>query len=89
MASSRIDLDGNAQAALAERVAELEVEIEHLRLALSSRIVIEQAKGAISVRCNVTPEEAFEMLRALARSQRRNMHEYAAAIMAHGGSLDC
>jgi AmiR/NasT family two-component response regulator len=46
---------------------------------------LEQAKGAISVRCGVTPDTAFEMLRGLARSQRREIHEYAAEIVANGG----
>jgi AmiR/NasT family two-component response regulator len=80
--------DGRAGGDLLERVAALETENEQLRTALESRIVIEQAKGAISVRCGVTPETAFEMLRGFARSQRRNIHEYAASIVASGGGLD-
>jgi AmiR/NasT family two-component response regulator len=66
----------------------LRVENAQLRHALHSRIVIEQAKGAVSVRLGTTPEVAFEMMRGLARSQRRNMHEYAAAVVKHGGRLD-
>jgi AmiR/NasT family two-component response regulator len=50
--------------------------------------VIEQAKGAVSVRLGTTPEVAFEMMRGLARSQRRNLHEFAAEVVAHGGRLD-
>jgi AmiR/NasT family two-component response regulator len=66
----------------------LRVENEQLRAALSTRIVIEQAKGAISARHDTTPEIAFEMLRGLARSQRRSIHEFAARVVEHGGRLD-
>ena len=66
----------------------LRVENAQLREALRTRIVIEQAKGAISARMGTTPEVAFEMLRGLARSQRRNLHEYAAEVVANGGRLD-
>jgi AmiR/NasT family two-component response regulator len=64
------------------------VEVEQLRGALPSRIVIEQAKAAVSARLDTTPEVAFEMLRGLARSQRRNLYEYAAEVVDKGGRLD-
>ena len=80
--------DGRADRDLRERLTALETENAQLRAALESRIVIEQAKGAISVRCGVTPEIAFEMMRRLARSQRRNIHDYSASIVANGGRLD-
>ena len=63
-------------------------ENERLQAALGSRIVIEQAKGAVAVRHDTTPEVAFEMLRGLARSQRRNLREFAADVVAGGGRLD-
>jgi thiol-disulfide isomerase/thioredoxin len=66
----------------------LRVENAELRTALQSRIVIEQAKGAISTRLDTTPEVAFEMLRGVARSQRRNLTEYAAEVVANRGRLD-
>lgn len=66
----------------------LRVENAQLRTALQSRIVIEQAKGAISARLATTPEVAFETLRGLARSQRRNLTAYAAEVVANGGRLD-
>lgn len=74
--------------ATAARLAALEKENAQLRQALKSRIVIEQAKGAISARLGTTPEVAFELLRGLARSQRRNLHEFAAEVVANGGLLD-
>lgn len=66
----------------------LRVENAQLRTALQSRIVIEQAKGAISARLATTPDTAFEMLRGLARSQRRSLTEYAAEVVANHGRLD-
>jgi AmiR/NasT family two-component response regulator len=48
---------------------------------------LEQAKGAISARCGVTPDVAFELMRGLARSQRREIHGYATEIVANGGRL--
>jgi hypothetical protein len=73
---------------LHEVVRALQVENEQLRHALDSRIVIEQAKGAVAVRCGVTPDVAFEMLRGLARSQRRKMAEFCAEVMENEGRLD-
>lgn len=55
---------------------------------LEAGAVIEQAKGAISARTGTTPEIAFELLRGLARSQRRSLQDYAAAVVANGGRLD-
>jgi hypothetical protein len=65
----------------------LRLKNAQLRTALQSRIVIEQAKGAISTRLDTTPELAFEILRGLARSQRRNLTEYAAEVVANRGRL--
>ena len=69
------------------KIRELTAESEHLRIALSSQRVLEQAKGAISARCDVTPDVAFEMMRGLARNQRREIHAYAAEVVANGGRL--
>jgi AmiR/NasT family two-component response regulator len=66
----------------------LQSENARLRDALRARLVIEQAKGAISARQGTTPDVAFELLNGLARSQRRDLHEYAAAVVASGGRLD-
>ena len=37
-----------------------------------------------SVRCGVSPDTAFELMRRRARRQRHNIHEYAAEIVASG-----
>ncbi|HEY1529975.1 MAG TPA: GAF and ANTAR domain-containing protein [Galbitalea sp.] len=48
-----------------------------LRLALDSRVVIEQAKGLISYQKGVAVEEAFELLRSYSRSSRRRLSDVA------------
>jgi AmiR/NasT family two-component response regulator len=79
--------DARETYALADRLRALETENEQLRHALRSRIVIEQAKGAISARLQMTPDEAFELMRGIARRRRRKLHDYAAEIVARGGRL--
>jgi AmiR/NasT family two-component response regulator len=68
-----------------ERLAELQIENEQLQTALRTRIVVEQAKGAISVRCNVPVDIAFALLRGHARRNHRPIHEVAAEIVENGG----
>jgi AmiR/NasT family two-component response regulator len=72
----------------ARALASVERENEQLSRALELRITIEQAKGAVSARLGTTPEVAFELMRGLARSQQRDMYEFAAEIVANGGRLD-
>jgi hypothetical protein len=50
--------------------------------------LVEQATGEISARYNAAPDIALEMLRGLARSQQRDLDEYAAAVVANQGRLD-
>jgi GAF domain-containing protein len=52
-----------------------------LQGALDSRVVIEQAKGVLVGRHGLTPRQAFERLRGLARDQRRPLAEVAAAVV--------
>ena len=62
---------------------------EQLQGALNSRIVVEQAKGALAQQENTSPGEAFELLRQEARSSRRRLVEVAAEVLErlgrHGG----
>jgi GAF domain-containing protein len=59
---------------------------EQLSAALTSRVVIEQAKGVISERAGVDLAEAFSWLRAHARNHNRRLTEVAQAAV--DGSLD-
>lgn len=47
---------------------ETAVLVEQLQAALNSRIVLEQAKGVLAERSQISPEEAFVTLRTYARS---------------------
>ena len=65
-------------------VAELETlrsENEQLRVALESRVVIEQAKGILAERFFLTPDDAFQALRRASRSERRKLHDVALEIV--------
>ena len=77
-----------ARTASADELVGLRIEVEQLREALESRIVVEQAKGAVSARFGILPEEAFELLRGLSRSQRRSLSEFAAEVVKNRGALD-
>ncbi len=58
---------------------------EQLQHALDSRVLVEQAKGAVAARLGVTPEAAFGLLRAFARRHSRPLTEVAAETI--GGEL--
>jgi AmiR/NasT family two-component response regulator len=73
--------------ARSDRLTELERENAQLREALEARIVIEQAKGAASARLGVEPDVAFELIRGLARSQGRDLHDFAADVIARRGDI--
>lgn len=52
-----------------------------LQNALSSRVIIEQAKGMLAAQHATTIPEAFERMRRYARSQRLKIHDVAAMIV--------
>jgi len=54
---------------------------EQLQHALDSRVLIEQAKGALAARLDITPEEAFGLLRGFARRNSRPLAEVARATI--------
>jgi len=60
------------------RLRELASQLER---ALESRIVVEQAKGILSVRLDCSVEQAFELLRRGARSHRIRLHDLAAEVV--------
>ena len=73
-------IDGEA-APLVARLRMVERENAQLREALSSRIVIEQAKGVLAERYRLDVEEAFAVLRKTARAHRMRIHALAAAVV--------
>lgn len=52
-----------------------------LHTALSSRVVIEQAKGVLSACLEIEMEEAFELIRQRARDERRRLVEVAEEVV--------
>jgi GAF domain-containing protein len=83
-------LAGPAAAAIehAQRFTELDERVEHLSHALSSRIVIEQAKGVLATRWQVDIPTAFDHMRALARARRQKVHDLAAEVIRGTDDLD-
>jgi AmiR/NasT family two-component response regulator len=73
---------------LQRRLDDLALENAQLRTALSSRIVIEQAKGVLIERLELTPEQVFPLMRAAARRARMNLHELAAQILQSRVNID-
>lgn len=61
---------------------------EQLQAALSSRIVIEQAKGVVAFTHGVPIDEAFTLIRNYARSQRQRLGDVAARIVDRSLTLD-
>lgn len=55
--------------------------IEHLQTALDSRVVIEQAKGALAERLGLDTDEAFATLRRHARDHNLRLTELARAVV--------
>ena len=54
---------------------------EQLQGALTSRVIIEQAKGVLAARLDVEMEEAFERLRKRSRDDRRRLVEVAEEVV--------
>ena len=70
-------------AILQERsITRAEALTEQLQGALNSRIVIEQAKGALARSEGISVDEAFNVLRQRARSSRMRLGDVAAAVLA-------
>ncbi|GCD39729.1 transcriptional regulator [Streptomyces chrestomyceticus JCM 4735] len=60
---------------------ELRVRSGQLQAALDSRVIIEQAKGALAERQDRTPDEAFQVMRGYARAHQRKLTEVARQVL--------
>ena len=68
---------------LQDRILSDQDAVQHqLQHALDSRVIIEQAKGVIAQRDRISVDEAFNLLRAYARRNRRRLHEVAHKVVA-------
>jgi GAF domain-containing protein len=68
-------------------VRRAELLSEQLQSALNSRVVIEQAKGAIAQFRGVTIDDAFTLLRSQARGSQRLLGEVAQAVLTDPDAL--
>jgi transcriptional regulator with GAF, ATPase, and Fis domain len=65
-----------------QRIAtESQIVAEQLQRALDSRVLIEQAKGAVSQVTGLTMDEAFRALRHYARDRNLTLHAVATAVV--------
>lgn len=60
-------------------------ETGHLREAMRTRAVIEQAKGIVMTTRHCTAEEAFELLVRTSQAQNRKLHEIATDLVDRAG----
>lgn len=63
---------------------EAQVRADQLEQALSSRVIIEQAKGVLAESLALKPTEAFERLRHHARNNNRKLHDVASDVVEKG-----
>lgn len=61
--------------------------IEQLQEALTSRVVIEQAKGVLAERTGLSPDEAFDAMRGLARTRNLGLTALARDVIAGTAGL--
>ncbi len=78
-ADGGISADAGDLALLTRTLLERNRQLEH---ALESRIVIEQAKGVLAERFELTTDGAFEVLRRASRSNRVRLRDLAARVLA-------
>ena len=69
-------------------IRESEVLSQQLQLALSSRVVIEQAKGVVSFTNGVPVDEAFDLIRGYARRHRLALSDVAGRLVRRELTLD-
>ncbi|MEV0646699.1 SpoIIE family protein phosphatase [Phytomonospora sp. NPDC050363] len=77
-----VEPSGDALETLSNTVAKLRKERDGLRRAMRNRAVIEQAKGILSERLSVSPEDAFAQLIELSTHSNVKLAELAAALVA-------
>lgn len=65
-----------------DELVRLRLSVSQLEHALSARVVVEQAIGVLCERQQTTPRSAFELLRQVARSRGRKVHDISREIVA-------
>jgi AmiR/NasT family two-component response regulator len=70
--------DGRRLVALVDHLRQNNAQLER---ALETRVVIEQAKGVLAERYELTIDDAFGLLRRSARSNRTRIHDLAFRVV--------
>lgn len=70
----------------ASELAQHQRTAEQLQAALDSRVLIEQAKGRLSGELGVTTDEAFEIIRRHARSNRITVRQVSRSVLDEGAT---
>jgi GAF domain-containing protein len=71
-----------------QAIARAEVVTEQLQAALNSRVVIEQAKGAVARALGITVDEAFTLMRGRARRDRVPLTTFAHDLVNAPGTIE-
>ena len=69
-------------------IARAEVVTEQLQAALASRIVIEQAKGAVARTFGITVDVAFELIRSHARANNERLADLSLRLVTDRAAMD-
>jgi hypothetical protein len=64
-----------------QEIRDSRLRADQLEHALTSRVLVEQAKGVLATRHGIPVDEAFELLRGYARRNRRRMSELAQEVI--------
>src|SRR3984885_14214628 len=79
---ARALVDGPTMGILQERaIHQQELVASQLQVALNSRVLIEQAKGILAERLQMTPDEAFLLLRRYARNHNHPLTQLAGDVI--------
>lgn len=60
---------------------DVDARVAQLQHALTSRIVVEQAKGMLAERYSLAPDEAYELIRLAARSNGLKVHALSSSVL--------
>lgn len=70
------------------KVAHAELRSRQLQYALNSRVIVEQAKGVLAERFDISPHSAFERLRSYARSHNATIRSVCQDVLDNKIAID-
>lgn len=84
----RREQDAKVQEALMQRIQELEEELESVKDSLSTRKLLDRAKGILMAELGLTEEESYRRMQRYAMMKRTTMKEVAEAVLRQSGHLN-